>query len=143
MPWIKAVTPMSVVVARMIPSSVRKLRSLFFRSESRAMRVASQNALVGRSGSVLAMAVFQSDEPSLPFVPTGVIILLDAEIPHGDSGRVHGAGVPSAGFDIRRLRHRIHARQSLRHTLPLSGIPHHRNRFGIRAAHPAVPAGYS
>src|SRR5271157_5159700 len=42
MPWIRAVTAIRVVVARMIPSSVRKLRSLFLRSESRAMRVASQ-----------------------------------------------------------------------------------------------------
>jgi hypothetical protein len=31
-----------VVVARMMPSSVRKLRSLFLRRESSAMRVASQ-----------------------------------------------------------------------------------------------------
>ena len=42
MPWISAVTAISVVVARMMPSSVRKLRSLFLRSESSAIRVASQ-----------------------------------------------------------------------------------------------------
>ena len=42
MPWMRAVTAIRVVVARMIPSSVRKLRSLFLRSESRAIRVASQ-----------------------------------------------------------------------------------------------------
>jgi hypothetical protein len=42
MPWMSAVTAIRVVVARMIPSSVRKLRSLFLRRESTAMRVDSQ-----------------------------------------------------------------------------------------------------
>src|SRR6185312_8864701 len=42
MPRISAVTAINVVVARMMPSSVRKLRNLFLRSESSAMRVASQ-----------------------------------------------------------------------------------------------------
>ena len=49
MPWISAVTAISVVVARMIPSSVRKLRSLFLRSESSAMRVASQKEALRRN----------------------------------------------------------------------------------------------
>ena len=44
MPWISAVTAINVVVARMMPSKVRKLRSLLVRSESMAMRVASQKA---------------------------------------------------------------------------------------------------
>src|SRR5271154_5861627 len=44
-----AVTAIKVVVARIIPSSVRTLRSLFLPSESTAMRAASQNdALVFR-----------------------------------------------------------------------------------------------
>ncbi len=35
-PWITAITAINVVVDRMIPSSVRKLRSLLARSESKA-----------------------------------------------------------------------------------------------------------
>src|ERR1700730_18340810 len=42
-----AVTAIKVVVARMIPSSVRKLRSLFLPSDANAMRVASQNEALG------------------------------------------------------------------------------------------------
>src|SRR4051794_38866056 len=49
MPWMREVTAIRVVVARMIPSSVRKLRSLFLRSESSAMRVASQNEALKRN----------------------------------------------------------------------------------------------
>ena len=49
MPWISAVTAISVVVARMIPSRVRKLRSLFLRSESTAIRAASQKEALGRN----------------------------------------------------------------------------------------------
>src|SRR5271157_4820876 len=48
MPWMRAVTAIRVVVARMIPSNVRKLRSLFLRSESRAIRVASQKEALKR-----------------------------------------------------------------------------------------------
>ena len=54
MPWINAVTAISVVVARMIPSKVRKLRSLLVRRESTAMRVASQNEALRRSFLELA-----------------------------------------------------------------------------------------
>src|SRR6266581_9220076 len=43
MPWITAFTPIRVVVDRMIPSSVRKLRSLLERKESRATDAASRN----------------------------------------------------------------------------------------------------
>src|SRR5271169_2407464 len=43
MPEITDITAISVVVARMIPSSVRKLRSLLPRSEWRAPFTASQN----------------------------------------------------------------------------------------------------
>ncbi len=39
---------MSVLVARIIPSRVRKLRSLLFRKESTAMRPASQKDALGR-----------------------------------------------------------------------------------------------
>src|SRR5713226_2813766 len=70
MPWIREVTPMSVVVARMIPRSVRKLRSLFLRSESRAMRVASQKALPGRRCSDRVTDVFQADADGARFVPS-------------------------------------------------------------------------
>ena len=49
MPWISAVTAISVVVARMMPSSVRKLRSLFLCNELKAMRVASQKEALGRN----------------------------------------------------------------------------------------------
>ena len=41
-PWITAMTAISVVVDRMIPSSVRKLRSLLDRSESSATEAASR-----------------------------------------------------------------------------------------------------
>src|SRR6185437_3180712 len=47
-PCIRAITEMRVVVARMIPSSVRKLRSLFLLRESTAIRAASQNEALGR-----------------------------------------------------------------------------------------------
>src|SRR5690349_21853425 len=43
MPEITLITAMSVVVARMIPSRVRKLRSLLPRSAWRALFTASQN----------------------------------------------------------------------------------------------------
>ena len=49
MPWMSAVTAISVVVARMMPSSVRKLRSLFLCNELKAMRVASQKEALGRN----------------------------------------------------------------------------------------------
>ena len=42
MPWITAITAISVVVERIIPSSVRKLRSLLERSESKATEAASK-----------------------------------------------------------------------------------------------------
>ena len=54
MPWISAVTAIRVVVARMMPSRVRKLRSLFLRRESSAMRVASQKEALRRSFLELA-----------------------------------------------------------------------------------------
>ena len=41
-PWITAMTEISVVVDRIIPSSVRKLRSLLPRSESSATLAASK-----------------------------------------------------------------------------------------------------
>ena len=41
-PWITAMTEISVVVDRIIPSNVRKLRSLLPRSESSATRAASK-----------------------------------------------------------------------------------------------------
>src|SRR6185312_13992249 len=43
------VTATSVVVARMMPSSVKKLRSLFLLKESTAMRAASQKEALGRN----------------------------------------------------------------------------------------------
>jgi hypothetical protein len=48
MPCIKAVTEINVVVARMMPRSVRKLRSLFLFRESMAIRPASQKEALGR-----------------------------------------------------------------------------------------------
>src|SRR5579883_2125484 len=42
MPWITAITAIRVVVERIIPSSVRKLRSLLLRSESSATAAASK-----------------------------------------------------------------------------------------------------
>ena len=42
MPWITDITAISVVVERIIPSSVRKLRSLLERSESNATDAASK-----------------------------------------------------------------------------------------------------
>ena len=46
MPWIMDITAISVVVARMMPSRVRKLRSLLERSESAATAAASRNDAV-------------------------------------------------------------------------------------------------
>ena len=46
MPWMTDITAMSVVVARMIPKSVRKLRSLLPRKESAATEAASRNDAV-------------------------------------------------------------------------------------------------
>jgi hypothetical protein len=57
MPWIRAVTAIRVVVARMMPSSVRKLRSLFLRSESRAILVASQKEALRRNLRVVDTVV--------------------------------------------------------------------------------------
>ena len=42
MPWITEMTAMSVVVERMMPSSVRKLRILLDRRESNATEAASR-----------------------------------------------------------------------------------------------------
>ena len=69
MPWIRAVTAISVVVARMIPSSVRKLRSLFLRSESRAMRVASQNDADRRNLRVSGTVLVKEDGIDSAIVP--------------------------------------------------------------------------
>ena len=55
---------------------------------------------------------------------------------------VHGAGVPAAGGHLRGLRHRLLARQEVRHPLDLSGRPAVRNRRRFRAAHPATAAGH-
>ena len=60
MPWMRAVTTIRVVVARMMPSRVRKLRSLFLRSESSAIRLASQKEAVGRNFPVLATEVYSA-----------------------------------------------------------------------------------
>jgi hypothetical protein len=57
MPWMNDVTAISVVVARMIPSKVRKLRSLFLLRESMAIRAASQKEALGRKLRLLAMVV--------------------------------------------------------------------------------------
>src|SRR5207245_5224602 len=65
------------------------------------------------------------------------------QVIHGDGERVYSAGVPSAGFDSCGIRHRLHARQSLRHALSVSGISLIRDRIGLRAAHTAAHAGYS
>jgi len=43
MPWITDITAIKVVVERMMPSSVRKLRILLPRSESMATEAASRN----------------------------------------------------------------------------------------------------
>ena len=42
MPWITDITAIRVVVERMMPSRVRKLRSLLERSESKATEAASK-----------------------------------------------------------------------------------------------------
>src|SRR5271157_4632740 len=70
MPWMSAVTAIRVVVARIIPSSVRKLRSLFLRKESTAMRPASQKEALGRNWDVRdAMIVYGKDARGGAFVP--------------------------------------------------------------------------
>ena len=42
MPWITAITAINVVVERMMPSNVRKLRILLERRESKATEAASK-----------------------------------------------------------------------------------------------------
>src|ERR1019366_1170869 len=69
MPWIRAVTAIRVVVARMMPRSVRKLRSLFLRSESRAIRVASQNDAERRNLRVSDTVLEEEDGISGGIVP--------------------------------------------------------------------------
>ena len=64
-----AVTAISVVVARIIPSSVRKLRSLFFCNELRAMRVASQKEALGRNLRVWLTGFTKQDGWEGLFVP--------------------------------------------------------------------------
>src|ERR1700688_744604 len=61
MPWIMDMTAIKVVVARMMPSSVRKLRSLLERRESAATAAAS------RKDAVWAIAL--RDEIGRGFVP--------------------------------------------------------------------------
>jgi hypothetical protein len=46
MPWITDITAIKVVVARMIPNNVKKLRSLLERKESAATAVASRKDAV-------------------------------------------------------------------------------------------------
>ena len=68
-PWISAVTAIRVVVARMMPSRVRKLRSLFLRSESSAMRAASQKKAAARKCRVGVTEATGQDVRSPRFVP--------------------------------------------------------------------------
>src|SRR5690242_16969251 len=58
---------MSVVVARMIPSNVRKLRSLFLCSDSTAMRAASQKEADRRSWREPDISVRKSRRPTPAF----------------------------------------------------------------------------
>jgi catechol 2,3-dioxygenase-like lactoylglutathione lyase family enzyme len=53
----------------MIPSKVKKLRSLFFLNESSAMRAASQKAVLGRNCRVMAIWVCKADVYNRLFVP--------------------------------------------------------------------------
>ena len=65
-----ALTAISVVVARMIPTNVRTVRSLFFRRESSAMRLASQKDAVGRNfGAVATLDLYKHDVAQGHFVP--------------------------------------------------------------------------
>lgn len=61
MPWITDITAIRVVVARMIPSNVRKLRSLLERNESAATDAASRMDAV--------WATLLRDEAGVGFVP--------------------------------------------------------------------------
>src|SRR6476646_7007975 len=61
MPLITAITAIKVLVARMMPSSVRKLRSLLDRSEAAAPRTASQKDALD--------SISLEDEADDPFVP--------------------------------------------------------------------------
>src|SRR5580658_8198466 len=68
-PWMSAVTAISVVVARMMPSSVRKLRSLFLCSELKAIRVDSQKEALGRNFRVWLTGPLWNDGGKGLFVP--------------------------------------------------------------------------
>src|ERR1017187_10949041 len=70
MPWMSAVTAIRVVVARMMPRRVRKLRNLFLRKESRAMREASQKEALRRNLTDRdAMWIYEKDADWRWFVP--------------------------------------------------------------------------
>src|SRR5579864_3619896 len=64
MPWMTDMTAMSVVVARIMPNRVRKLRSLLERKESAATDVASRNDAVWAIVGSLS-----GDEAGCHFVP--------------------------------------------------------------------------
>src|ERR1700690_1854277 len=80
MPWIRAVTAMRVVVARMMPSRVRKLRSLFLRNESSAIRVASQKEALGRNCRLSATRTYLADEGLPVFVPFKLLKQIGCEL---------------------------------------------------------------
>src|SRR5579862_9516266 len=101
MPWIRAVTAISVVVARMMPSKVRKLRSLFLRNESSAIRVASQKEALGRNCRLSATRTYLADEGLPVFVPFKFLKQIGSELlafrrPSGAEFELHpgGGGVP-------------------------------------------------
>src|SRR5579884_1908451 len=64
-----AVTEIKVVVARIIPRSVRKLRSLLLLSESIEIRPASQKEALRRSFAVPGTGSYYADVSCATFVP--------------------------------------------------------------------------
>src|SRR4051812_896165 len=62
------VTAMSVVVARIMPNNVKKLRSLFLRRESTAILAASQKDALGRNVRLVGMFPL-TDVIGMRFVP--------------------------------------------------------------------------
>src|ERR1035437_448377 len=144
MPWIRAVTAIKVVVARMIPSNVRKLRSLFLRSESRAIRVASQKEALRRNWRALDTAISpgRRTQPA-PIVPQPAAC-------SRKSARKQAGGtacptfelaelvlvaqaVPPAQCSTRRFRHRrrhLLLCESRQRLLAIGDVPHRGRNHG-------------
>src|SRR5512133_1266796 len=100
MPWMSAVTAISVVVARIIANRVRKLRSLFLRRESTAIRVDSQNDALRRNCRLFATEVWETLRTDLLFPVPPWEAALAGGPPHFQRT---GARCPGIDIDVNPL----------------------------------------